>query len=128
MQDNMCENKNHIIKYMPRKMTKNMRSKNSKRTKKMKMLGRTKKQTGLQKRVQAKRLTKGKSRKVILTKGRHSFKRTRTQKQKGGGLFSETDLMMQNLSEKISATQNTIQGAHIETSGKPWIQPELTKY
>ena len=107
---------------MTRNMTKNMRSKMVKKTKKLKMSRRIKqrKQTMVQKRGKAK----------TQTKGRHGFKRirARTRKQKGGSLFPETDLMLQNISEKISATQNTIQGAHIETSGKSWIQPELTKY
>jgi len=36
--------------------------------------------------------------------------------------------MLQNISEKMSATQNTIEGTHVSVSGKAWIQPELTKY
>ena len=127
IQDNMCKNKNRIINYMPRKMTKLLRSKTAKSTNKSTKRT-TKRTTKIGSKKSKKQATKkyGKSRKVILTKGKYSFKRTR--KQKGGSYLPETDLMLQNISEKIASTQNTIDGAHVSVSGKDWIQPELTKY
>lgn len=95
---------------MPRKMSKSVRSKTPKKSKVSKQI----------------KKSKGKSKKLILSKGKHSFKRTR--KQKGGSSIPEADLMLQNISEKMAATQNTFEGTHVAVSGKAWIQPELTKY
>ena len=110
IEDNMSKNKNNIIHYMPRKISKSLRSKTPKKSKVSKQI----------------KKSKGKSKKVILTKGKYSFKRTR--KQKGGSSLPETDLMLQNVSEKMSATQNIIEGTRVSVSGKAWVQPELTKY
>ena len=125
-QDNMCKNKNPTIKYMQLKLTKSMRSKLLKRRTRNKIINKTRATNKTNKTYKRVKKLNGKSRKVILTKGKHSFKRTR--KQKGGSLFPETNLMLQNLSEKTSATQNIIEGSHVPVSGKDWVQPELTKY
>ena len=60
--------------------------------------------------------------------------RTRSQKkynQKGGSsvntMIPELNLMVQNAGDKISNIQSSIQGTHAEVSGKPWIQPLLSK-
>ena len=110
IKDNMGKNKNNTIQYMQRKMSKSLRSKTPKKSKISKKL----------------KKSKNKSKKAVLTKGKYSFKRTR--KQKGGSLLRETDLMLQNTSEKMATTQNTIEGTHVPLSGKAWVQPELTKY
>lgn len=125
-QDNMCKNKNPTIKYMPLKLTKSMRSKLLKRRTRNKIINKTRATNKTKKTHKRVKKLNGKSRKVILTKGKHTFKRTR--KQKGGSLFPETNLMLQNLSEKTSATQNIIEGSQVPVSGKDWVQPELTKY
>ena len=125
-QDNICKNKNPTIKYMPLKLTKSMRSKLLKRRTRNKIMNKTRATNKTNKTHKRVKKLNGKSRKVILTKGKHTFKRTR--KQKGGSLFPETNSMLQNLSEKTSATQNIIEGSHVPVSGKDWVQPELTKY
>jgi len=42
-------------------------------------------------------------------------------------MFPELNLMVQNAGDKISNIQSSIQGTHAEVSGKPWIQPLLSK-
>ena len=81
-----------------------------------------------------KSMKRNKSVKKNKSKQKSRRQRTRSQKkynQKGGSsvntMFPELNLMVQNAGDKISNIQSSIQGTHAEVSGKPWIQPLLSK-
>ena len=97
------------------KKMKKLQRKNE-RTRKVKVVSKDKKQNN-------KNVSKKQSRKT------KSNKRNISKLQSGGGnILTDTDIIVTNMTSKLSNIKNLVEGSELNVSTKPWVQPELSKF